>query len=157
MVISMAIPNATLKTSTVEGFSGTPAQPIIPAVITKGMRLGINEQIKILADLKRYNIQSDISKKAQKILSFNPLMIKLLPSKKVILVPVSCTLYWLESNNWLALCRMPSRIMGNRFVPISAMLTLIRVVCLVLSIKEDNIFVKLFFFFPYKGTIKTIG
>ncbi len=53
MVISIAIPNAMLKTSTVEGFSGTPAQPITPAVITKGMVFGINEHIKILNDLKR--------------------------------------------------------------------------------------------------------
>src|SRR6187397_2538442 len=107
MVISIAIPRATLKTSTVDGLSGTPTHPITPAVITNGMRLGINEQINILADLNRYNIQIEISKKAQRILSFNPLIIKLLPSKNVILVPVNCTRYWLESNNWLALSLMP--------------------------------------------------
>ena len=49
----MAIPKATLNTSTVEGLSGTPTQPIMPAVITKGIKLGIKEQSKILADLNK--------------------------------------------------------------------------------------------------------
>ena len=53
MVISTAIPNATLKTSTVEGFRGTPAQPIMPAVITRGIRFGIREHNKIRTDLNK--------------------------------------------------------------------------------------------------------
>ena len=139
------MPNATLNTSTVEGLSGTPAQPITPAVITNGIRLGMREQINILADLNKYSMQSEMSKNAQAILSFNPLIIKLLPSKKVILVPVNCTLNWLLSNNWPALSLIPFKTMGNCLVPISAIFTLIRVVCLELSMKEDNIFEKLFF------------
>ena len=85
------MPRATLKTSTVEGFRGTPTQPIIPAVITNGTRLGIKEQIKIRSDLNKYNIHTAIRRKAQKILSFNPFIINLLPSKNVILVPVNFT------------------------------------------------------------------
>lgn len=53
MVISTAIPNATLKTNTVDGFKGTPAQPIIPAVITNGITFGISEHTKIRTDLNR--------------------------------------------------------------------------------------------------------
>lgn len=53
MVMSIAIPSATLKTSTVEGFMAMPIQPISPAVITNGIKLGINEQSKILNDLNK--------------------------------------------------------------------------------------------------------
>ncbi len=52
----MAIPRATLKIRTVEGFNLTPVQPIIPAVTTSGIRLGISEQINILKDLNKYNM-----------------------------------------------------------------------------------------------------
>src|SRR5882724_2076100 len=93
MVISIAIPRATLNTKTVDGFIGTPTQPITPAVISNGMILGIKEQINILIDRKRYNIQRAINKKAQPILTFKPFIINRLPSRKVTLVPVSCTLY----------------------------------------------------------------
>ena len=88
----MAMPNATLKISTVEGFSGTPAQPIIPAVTSNGMILGMREHIKILTERKRKSIHNAINKNAHAILSFKPLMINLLPSKKVMLVPVNVTL-----------------------------------------------------------------
>ena len=90
--MSTAIPNATLNTNTVEGFNGTPAQPITPAVTTSGIKFGNKEQTKILKDLNKYNIQRAINKNAQKILSFNPLMMNLLPSRNVILVPVNVTL-----------------------------------------------------------------
>ncbi len=53
MVTSMAIPSATLKISTVDGFSRIPTQPIIPAVTINGMTLGIKEQKRIRTDLKR--------------------------------------------------------------------------------------------------------
>ena len=53
MVMSMAMPNATLKTKTVEGFMATPAHPIIPAVIIKGTTFGIREHNKMRNDLKR--------------------------------------------------------------------------------------------------------
>ena len=89
MVTSIAIPNATLKTNTVEGFSGIPTQPIIPAVISKGIILGIREQIRIRADRNKYNIHNAINKNAQRILSFSPLRIYRLPSKNVTLVPVN--------------------------------------------------------------------
>ena len=46
----MAIPSATLNTNTVEGFNGTPAQPITPAVINNGIILGISEQISMRAE-----------------------------------------------------------------------------------------------------------
>ena len=48
MVTSIAIPSATLNINTVDGFRGTPTQPMTPAVINKGIILGINEQINIL-------------------------------------------------------------------------------------------------------------
>ena len=75
MVTSIAIPNATLKTKTVEGLRRIPTHPITPAVITKGMILGIREQSKILKDRKRYNMHRAINRNAQKILPFNPLII----------------------------------------------------------------------------------
>ena len=40
MVISMAMPSAILKTNTVDGFNGTPAHPMTPAVITRGIKFG---------------------------------------------------------------------------------------------------------------------
>ena len=89
----MAIPKAILNTKTVDGFKGTPTHPIMPAVITNGIKLGIKEQSKILKDLNKYNIQTEISKKAQNILCFNPSMMNRLPSRKVMLLPVNLTLY----------------------------------------------------------------
>ena len=53
MVTSIAIPRATLKMSTVDGFKRTPAHPIIPAVTTKGITFGMREQIKIRNDLNK--------------------------------------------------------------------------------------------------------
>jgi hypothetical protein len=52
----------------------------------------MREQTRILNDRKRYNIQIAISKNAHPILSFSPLIMNLLPSRKVILVPVRVTL-----------------------------------------------------------------
>jgi len=69
---SIAMPRATLKTNTVDGFSGMPAQPIIPAVINRGIILGIREQTNIRAERKRYNMHNAISEKAQRILSSSP-------------------------------------------------------------------------------------
>ena len=94
MVISMAIPSATLNINTVDGLSGIPAQPMMPAVITNGITFGINQQMSTLKDLNKYSMHKAINAKAHMILSFKPLMIKRLPSKNVMLVPVSCTLYW---------------------------------------------------------------
>ena len=53
MVISIAIPNATLKTNTVDGFKGICNQPINPAVINKGMTFGMREISNIRADLNK--------------------------------------------------------------------------------------------------------
>src|SRR5215203_2018091 len=75
MVISMAIPSATLKIKTVDGFSGIPTHPITPAVITSGIKFGNKEHNKIFHDLNRYNIHNAIRRNAHKILSFKPLMI----------------------------------------------------------------------------------
>ena len=81
-----------------------PVQPIIPAVIKRGTILGSKEQIKIGNDLNKKIIQMAINKKAQKIDSPSPFTIKLLPSKKVTLLPVSTTLYFAVSNStWVAL------------------------------------------------------
>ena len=88
MVTSIAIPKATLKTNTVDGFKETPIQPMMPAVSNKGTTLGNKEHINTGKDLNKKNIQSAINKNAQKIDSPNPRMIKLLPSKKVTLLPV---------------------------------------------------------------------
>ena len=43
MVLSTEIPKAILKTRIVEGLSGIPANPIIPAVIKRGTIFGIRE------------------------------------------------------------------------------------------------------------------
>src|SRR5690349_10321656 len=92
MVMSMAIPSATLKMSTVEGFSGTPVQPMMPAVTMSGMTLGISEQNKMRNERNRYNMHNAMSPKAQSMLSFSPLMMKRVPSKNVTEPPVSSTL-----------------------------------------------------------------
>ena len=62
-------------------------------------------QIRIRNDLNKYNMHKAINKKAHKRLSFSPFMIKLLPSKKVIVVPVSVTLNFEVSKSSLALLR----------------------------------------------------
>ena len=51
--MSIAIPNATLNTKTVDGFMAIPTQPIKPAVMINGIKLGMSEAIKIRIDLKR--------------------------------------------------------------------------------------------------------
>src|SRR5438067_12723219 len=93
IVTSIAIPSATLNTSTVEGFKAIPVQPITPAVTTSGTKLGIKEQSQIRNDLNRYSIHKAINPNAYIMLSFKPLMIKVVPSKKVTPVPVMVTLY----------------------------------------------------------------
>ena len=55
MVSSTEIPKAILNTNMVEGFMGTPRNPIKPAVIIKGRRFGIMETNIIL---KLRNIQA---------------------------------------------------------------------------------------------------
>jgi hypothetical protein len=70
-----------LKTITVEGLNLTPAHPMIPAVMIKGITFGTSEQMTILAFLKSISIQTAISTNAHAMLSFNPLMMKLLPSR----------------------------------------------------------------------------
>ena len=88
----MAMPRATLNIKTVDGFILIPSHPIMPAVITKGIMFGINEQIKIRNERKRYIMHKAIRPNAQRMLSFNPLIIKSLPVRKVTLAPVSWTL-----------------------------------------------------------------
>src|SRR5688572_8074706 len=56
---------------------------------------GRSEHNKILHDLNRYNMHNVISKKAQKILSFNPFMINPVPSRNVTDVPVRRISYFL--------------------------------------------------------------
>src|ERR1700760_3928924 len=97
MVISIAIPSAILNTSTVDGFNGTPTQPITPAVINSGITLGISEHNRMRKERKRYNMHNAINRNAQIILSFNPFMINELPSRKVTLEPVISTWYLFES------------------------------------------------------------
>src|SRR5258705_1964672 len=89
------MPRATLNTSTVEGFKGTPVHPMTPAVIARGIILGSKEHSNILNERNRYSIHKAMNKKAHITLSFKPLMIKLVPSRKVMLVPVSWILYFL--------------------------------------------------------------
>jgi hypothetical protein len=60
----------------------------MPAVINKGMIFGIKEHTSIGKDLNKKIMQTAINKKAQKIDSPKPFIIKLLPSKKVTLLPV---------------------------------------------------------------------
>ena len=86
------MPRATLNIKTVDGFNATPDQPIIPAVTNKGITFGIREHNNILNERKRKSIQTAMSKNAHAMLSLRPLMMNLLPSKNVMLVPVSVTL-----------------------------------------------------------------
>ena len=78
------------------------------------------------------------------MLCFNPSTINLLPSKKVMLLPVKSTLYFEVSNNWSALFLIPLNITGSRTVPTSAMLILILVLCFAVSIKLVSNLVILF-------------
>ena len=123
----MAIPNATLNTKTVEGFKDIPVQPMIPAVMNKGTILGIKEHINIGKDLNKKIIQIAISKKAQKMDSPNPFTIKLLPSKKVTLLPVITTLYFAVSKMALEALSILCNKTGSLALPISFILTLILV------------------------------
>ena len=86
------MPRATLNIKTVEGFRATPTQPIMPAVTSNGIKLGMREHNNILNERKRKNIQAAMSKNAHAMLSLRPLMMNLLPSKNVMLVPVMVTL-----------------------------------------------------------------
>ena len=93
MVLSTEIPKAILKTRIVEGLSGIPANPIIPAVINRGTILGIREIIIILKDLNIYAINSEINKiaSAREITRF--LTKNLVPFKNIRDLPVKFTLY----------------------------------------------------------------
>ena len=93
MVLSTEIPKAMLKTRIVEGLSGIPANPIIPAVINRGTILGIREIIIILKDLNIYAINSEINKiaSAREITRF--LTKNLVPFKNIRDLPVKFTLY----------------------------------------------------------------
>ena len=110
----------------------------MPAVINKGMILGIKEHIRIGKDLNKKIIQKAINKKAQKIDSLNPLIIKLLPSKKVTLLPVISTWYLVVSKSALVTLSIFAKNMGNLALPISFMLTEILVAFLSLSINLFN-------------------
>ena len=65
MVSSTEMPNAMLNTRMVDGFSGIPVNPITPAVIIRGNRLGINEIIIILKDRNRNAIKKAINRIAR--------------------------------------------------------------------------------------------
>ncbi len=52
MVSSTEIPNAILNTNMVEGLSGIPENPITPAVMISGSKLGISEMTIILKRAK---------------------------------------------------------------------------------------------------------
>ena len=73
MVSSTEIPNAILNTKMVEGFIGTPRNPINPAVINKGSKFGIKETKIILNDRNINAINMEINKMAS-----DKLMIRLL-------------------------------------------------------------------------------
>ena len=138
MVTSIAIPNATLNTKTVEGFNEIPVHPMIPAVMNKGTILGIKEQIKIGKDLNKKIIQIAINKKAQKIDSPNPFTIKLLPSKNVTLLPVITTLYLAVSKIAIEALSILCNNTGSLALPISFIFTLILVCRLSASINLFN-------------------
>jgi hypothetical protein len=88
MVSSTEIPKAILNTSNVEGFNGTPKKPMIPPVITRGIKLGIIEISTILQDLKRRAINTAIEIIAKAKLE-NKLFTKcLVPSAATTEVPV---------------------------------------------------------------------
>jgi hypothetical protein len=65
MVSSTEMPNAMLNTRMVDGFRGIPVNPITPAVIIRGNRLGINEIIIIFKDRKRNAIKKAIKRIAR--------------------------------------------------------------------------------------------
>ena len=100
---------------------------MIPAVINNGTIFGIKEQIKIGKDLNKKIIQIAISKNAQKMDSPKPFTIKLLPSKKVTLLPVITTLYLAVSKIAIEALSIFCNNIGSLALPISFILTLILV------------------------------
>ena len=69
MVPSEAIPNAMLNIRIVDGLRGMLKNPIIPAVISKGIRLGKMETAIILNDIKSKNMIMEIKNIASNMLS----------------------------------------------------------------------------------------
>ena len=132
------MPRATLKTKTVDGFNETPTHPIKPAVINKGTILGTKEHIKMGKDRNKKIIQIAINKNAQRIDSPNPFIIKLLPSKKVTLLPVISTLYLLVSKIAFVALSILCKKIGSAALPMSFIFTLTLVSLLSLSINFDN-------------------
>ena len=69
MVKSTAIPKATLKIITDEGFKWMPLKPIMPPVMARGIKLGTKAIRIIRKDLKRIAIMKEIIKKAMAMLT----------------------------------------------------------------------------------------
>ena len=91
MVSSTDIPNATLKTRIVEGLRGIPENPITPAVVIRGNRLGIKEITIILNERNKKAINRAISKIANESDKKRLLIRYLVPFKKRIALPVIFT------------------------------------------------------------------
>ena len=88
---STDIPKATLNTIIVEGLSGIPENPITPAVMIRGKRLGINEITIILNERNKKPIKRAISKIAYERDRIRLLIRYLVPFKKRIALPVIFT------------------------------------------------------------------
>ena len=97
MVTSMVIPRATLNTRTVEGFMRMFIHPIMPAVISSGTTFTTMDINSIRQDLNNTIIHPKMIRNASIRLSLRLFTINLLPSKKVILVPVNVIWYLLVS------------------------------------------------------------
>ena len=64
MLVSTAMPYATLNTNTVDGFKGMSKYPIMPAVMIKGTVFGIKQTKSIFPDLNIHAIIPAIIKNA---------------------------------------------------------------------------------------------
>ena len=92
MVPSEEIPNAILKINMVEGFKCISKNPISPAVIISGTRLGITDISTIRGDINNVNITIAINIMASKTDSNRFSTRKALPFRNIKLFPVITTL-----------------------------------------------------------------
>ena len=82
------MPKAMEKINTVEGFTGIPNHPMIPAVINRGNKFGMMATTTILGVLKSAAINKEITKIAKSKLTTRLLIKNLVERKKMILAPV---------------------------------------------------------------------
>src|SRR5450830_1621798 len=92
MALSTDIPSAILNTMMVDGLIGIPAKPIMAAVISSGIILGIIDTRIMRNEENNKAMSSEINKMAIPTLSNRFLIRKLVPFAYTTLLPVSFTL-----------------------------------------------------------------